>query len=523
LSNRDRSVVGARHQREARLALMSLIMPHDDTAVTTTGEGHQQQQQLPCQDNNTHMAIMGSNATSLLDQLAQKISVSGLIVQGDEIVLASENHCANVTPWLEVARVYGATVKWWTVADTKINNIGIATTNKEDHGGEKVESCILSELITTKTKIVAVSHVSNILGMERDIPAICSLVHCITGNRGQVVVDGVAAAPHLLSTRANHDQQQEWHHVDWYVVSLHKLFGPHLGCLIGKRSMVQQLIPNPHDEALTAVACCKAELDFASPLLSDNQLAKAWELGTINYEACCGAIALKQYFERMGKKAHESFGMSQYCISGDGHVSLTVTTTSDMCRSSQTSNQLTVESSNDHLGGDGISLCQSTNYGDDAHCSYIDIARMCIKQVEIRLLDRLLSYLQKCCHVHTVEDIGEMKVMAHDDSKKYVAQQQQQPRPLIRDESTSTDLQRIPIVCFVHDTIPSCEIVQHCRNQGLVCRACKFLSTDRLWDELDIKGEDNVDGIVRFSLAHYNTLEEIDTMIRILEMLDGWS
>ena len=78
---------------------------------------------------------------------------------------------------------------------------------------------------------------------------------------------------------------------------------------------------------------------------------------------------------------------------------------------------------------------------------------------------------------------------------------------------------RIPIVSFVHTSIPSCTIVQHCRNHGVICRACKFLSTKRLRDELCIEEE----GVVRFSLAHYNTLDEINVAIRVLEMLNGWS
>ena len=90
---------------------------------------------------------------------------------------------------------------------------------------------------------------------------------------------------------------------------------------------------------------------------------------------------------------------------------------------------------------------------------------------------------------------------------EHTAQQNRNPR-------------RVPIVCFLHANIASHRIVEHCRYNGVVCRACKFLSTDRLWNKLGIESDAEV---VRFSLAHYNTLEEIDQSIQILETLVGWN
>jgi selenocysteine lyase/cysteine desulfurase len=79
---------------------------------------------------------------------------------------------------------------------------------KNDHCTKDQNYCavvsslfILSDLITNRTRIVAILHVSNVLGTERDSPAVFNLVHCITKGRGHVVVDGAAAAPHLLSAK----------------------------------------------------------------------------------------------------------------------------------------------------------------------------------------------------------------------------------------------------------------------------------------------------------------------------------
>ena len=177
------------------------------------------------------VAIMVANTTSLLDQLARKICKIGLISKGDEIVIASENHLANVTTWLSVAKMVGAKIRWWTVTND--------TCRDGRQRQEKAESlCILSDLINAKTKVVAISHVSNILGQTRDVESACNLVRRVTSNRGQVVVDGVAAAPHLLCTGLSSNGTAAGGGPDWYVVSLHTMFGPHLGCLVGEQSSV---------------------------------------------------------------------------------------------------------------------------------------------------------------------------------------------------------------------------------------------------------------------------------------------
>mmetsp|Transcript_5310 Transcript_5310/g.9810 ORF Transcript_5310/g.9810 Transcript_5310/m.9810 type:complete len:306 (-) Transcript_5310:129-1046(-) len=188
------------------------------------------------------LVMMGSNATSLLDLLARKYCESGVLAPGDEIVVASENHLAHVHPWLRAAETSGCQVKWWTLTDTNEthpdennnSNTNVSTPSSPS------ESSLLSELVTDRTRIVAVSHASNILGGIRDIASVCSFVHAATNGYGRVVVDGVAAAPHWLSKSVFLDGTTS---PDWYVVSLHKMYGPHLGCLLGKRDAAAELSP----------------------------------------------------------------------------------------------------------------------------------------------------------------------------------------------------------------------------------------------------------------------------------------
>ncbi len=428
LMNRDRSVVGAEYLREARKSIASLL-----------AESRRDREED--QDRDEEQAvIMGANATSLIDILARMYVANGILRRDDEVVIASENHLANVTPWIKAAESVGARVKWWTV--TKCD--GQQRSGKMNYSSSNV----LSDLVNERTKVVAVSHASNILGCVRDISAICNLVREVTRNKGHVVVDGVAAAPHLLS----------WSGM-WYVVSLHKLFGPHLGCLIGERSTALQV----------------ANLEEHS---SNERICKAFEIGTVNYEACAGAIALKEYFNDLGINAWRRSG---------GYEGV-------HCHSQMQKPQLTAtQASGDQVVERSSSL---------SNCAHLSIARSCIVQVETRLRNSIVGYLRKIPRVHIIEDVGDMKVSLDGGCIP-----------------NGTKEQRIPIVSFVHEVIPSSQIVEHCRNHGVICRACKFLATHKLWDEMKLT---EYDGVVRFSFAHYNKISDVKRTINVLEMLQEW-
>ncbi|KAL7450149.1 hypothetical protein ACHAWC_004095 [Mediolabrus comicus] len=431
LINRDRSVAGAKYLSDARKSIASLL------AGERRSSNHEEEQGGDGQVDQA--VITGANATSLIEILAQTYCDKGIITKDDEIVIASENHVANVTPWIKAATTVGAKVLWWTVS----SNEGME---------ESSSSSILSDLVNERTKIVAVSHASNIIGCVRDTPSICKLVHQVTRGEGHVVVDGVAAAPHLLSRgRGRMDTEEP----DWYVVSLHKLFGPHLGCLIGKRSTALKMggdgkIPN-------------------------EKLYKMFEKGTANYEACAGAVALNEYVQSLGMRYRDVIRESCPAV----------------C-------------SHQRMPPHAISTQASGDEVKERPC-VLSISRTCIHLIESRLLNVIMSYLRNRPHVRIIEDIGEMKVSRDGEDRSL--------------SSDMVDVQRIPIISFVHDMLPSSEIVEHCRDHGVICRSGKFLSTDMLWHEMNL-GEH--DGVVRFSFAHYNTTSDITRTINVLEILDNW-
>lgn len=156
--------------------------------------------------------VFGSSTTALLQNLSR--SLSQLYSPGDEIIVSDCDHEANIGPWVELEKK-GIVIKTWKVNPDTYN----------------LDLSDLDKLITSKTKLVAFTHVSNILGTINPIKEITEFIH----SRGaKVCVDGVAFAPHRLI------DVQDWN-VDFYVFSLYKVYGPHYSLLYGKRKILEEL------------------------------------------------------------------------------------------------------------------------------------------------------------------------------------------------------------------------------------------------------------------------------------------
>jgi cysteine desulfurase/selenocysteine lyase len=136
---------------------------------------------------------------------------------GDEILLSAMEHHANIVPWQMLAEEKGATVKVIPMTDD----------------GELILES-LDELITNRTKILGVVHVSNVLGTVNPVKAIIAKAHA----KGvAVMVDGAQAVPHL-----NVDVQDL--DADFYAFSGHKLSGPTgIGVLYGKLALLEAMPP----------------------------------------------------------------------------------------------------------------------------------------------------------------------------------------------------------------------------------------------------------------------------------------
>lgn len=137
---------------------------------------------------------------------------------GDELVLSQLDHDADVRPWVQAAARAGAVVRWAAV----------------DPATAELPLEQYDELITERTRLVAVTAASNATGTRPDVRGIADRAHAV----GAVVhVDGVHATPHLpTDVRALG--------ADLYATSAYKWYGPHLGCLVGDPQLLETLRPD---------------------------------------------------------------------------------------------------------------------------------------------------------------------------------------------------------------------------------------------------------------------------------------
>jgi cysteine desulfurase family protein (TIGR01976 family) len=149
--------------------------------------------------------VFGPSTTALLQYLARAMMYQ--FKPGDEVIVTRFDHESNIGPWLGL-EARGVTVKFWEI----------------DKESFEIDLGALQRLLSSRTRVVAVTHVSNILGTINPIADIARLVHAFGA---KIVVDGVAYAPHRAIDVAALD-------VDYYVFSFYKTYGPHFAVLYGK-------------------------------------------------------------------------------------------------------------------------------------------------------------------------------------------------------------------------------------------------------------------------------------------------
>jgi cysteine desulfurase family protein (TIGR01976 family) len=224
LSNRGRATQAARNAddivREGRAAVGDLLGVPDSTVV------------------------FGRSATELTFQLARTLSRGW--GSGDEVVVTRLDHDANIRPWVLAAQAVGATVRWADFDPTT---------------GE-LDPADIAAIVDERTRLVAVTGASNLIGTMPDLPAIAALAHAV----GALVhVDGVHLTAHspvdLTALGA-----------DTFVCSPYKFMGPHLGVLTGGAELLAQLRP-----------------DKLAP--SSDDVPERFELGTLPYELIAGTTA----------------------------------------------------------------------------------------------------------------------------------------------------------------------------------------------------------------------------------------
>jgi cysteine desulfurase family protein (TIGR01976 family) len=159
--------------------------------------------------------ILGANMTTLTFHLADALSRDW--DAGDEIVVTSLDHDANIRPWVLAAERAGATVRW-AEFDTATGELPVER---------------FDEVIGERTRLVAVTAASNAIGTRPDVRAIADRAR-VAG--ALMYVDGVHATPHVPT-----DMRALG--ADFYVFSTYKLFGPHAGAVVADPALLDTLTP----------------------------------------------------------------------------------------------------------------------------------------------------------------------------------------------------------------------------------------------------------------------------------------
>lgn len=165
---------------------------------------------------STSEIIFNRGTTTGLNIVAQSYGLAN-VNEGDEIVITPMEHHSNIIPWQQVAKIKGATLKYIPLQED-------GTITLED----------VRNTVTNQTKIVAIAHVSNVLGTINPVKEIAKIAH---ENGAVIVVDGAQSAPHMKIDVQDLD-------CDFYAFSGHKMCAPTgIGVLYGKEDLLNAMEP----------------------------------------------------------------------------------------------------------------------------------------------------------------------------------------------------------------------------------------------------------------------------------------
>jgi cysteine desulfurase / selenocysteine lyase len=220
--------------------------------------------------------IFTKSATESLNILAYAFGnpkSAHFVKEGDEIVLSELEHHANLIPWQQLAQRTGAVLKWF---------------NAQEDGSLDLSE--ISSVITDRTKIVAITHQSNVLGSIPDIRPIIDAAHAVGA---LFVLDACQSVPHMPVSPRELD-------VDFLAFSGHKALGPTgVGVLWGKAHLLANLEPMLFGGSM-----------IESVTMTESRWAdapKRFEAGVPNMAQAVGLAAALKYLQNVGLAAIHSW------------------------------------------------------------------------------------------------------------------------------------------------------------------------------------------------------------------------
>jgi len=331
---------------------------------------------------NDEIIISGSTT---MNMYVLSNAMKSLLKRGDEVIVTNQDHEANVGAWRRLAE-HGMVIKEWQInsetAELEIND--------------------LRALLSEKTKIVAVTHCSNIVGSINDLKSIAKLVHEYDA---YIVGDGVSYAPHGFPDVKDLG-------VDFYAFSLYKTYGPHLGLLYGKKEILNQL-PNQNHEFL------------------EGDVPYTLNPGGPNHEELSCLVGVYEYFINLFEH---------------------------------------------HFPGENLSIREK-----------IHKVNKLIANHEKEIANPLLEYLNSRSDIKL---IGKTKISNRD---------------------------RAPTIAFTMDNMSSKDLSSELVKNGIATRNDNFYA----WRCLLALGIDVDDGVVRTSMVHYNSHDDVEKLINALKKINS--
>lgn len=224
--------------------------------------------------NATNLAANGQ----VFDEVTQKF----VLKPGDEILVTEMEHHANLVPWQQVCAKTGAKLRWIPVTDDG-----------------RLDLTNLSQLLSERTKVVAFTHVSNVLGTINPVSEIVDAAHRVGA---LVLLDACQSVPHLpvnVNTLG----------ADFVVWSAHKMLGPTgLGFLWGKSELLRAMPPFISGGSMIEKVTMQ-ESTFALP-------PKRFEAGTPMAAQAVGAAAAARYLNdlNLGEVAAHDAALTEYAL-----------------------------------------------------------------------------------------------------------------------------------------------------------------------------------------------------------------
>ena len=236
----------------------------------------------------TEEIIFTRGTTEAINLLASTFCESQMIA-GDEVLVTDMEHHSNIVPWQLQAIRRGIVLRHLPIDDK----------------GQLADCSDIESYLTERTKLVSVTHVSNVLGTVNDVRGIVEVAH----RHGiPVLIDGAQSAPHMVI-----DVQQL--DCDFYAFSGHKMYGPTgVGVLYGKEQWLEQLPPyQGGGEMIDKVTWKKTTFE---------RLPFKFEAGTPDYVATHGLATAIDYLQSIGMEViadHEK-ELTRYCMEQLGTI-----------------------------------------------------------------------------------------------------------------------------------------------------------------------------------------------------------